>query len=139
MKKIGYLILSFGLLCSCSGKEKQSEVAQQRAAWIKSFKDSTTAIRSEMEQINTDICKYQNDISVLLSDFEVIDNPKYVEKYSVYKGWKDYDTGAKTGILLRLCENSTLELIATLQGGYFDKISVTVENESLSSEIVPYD
>ena len=139
MKKIGYLILSLGLLCSCSGKEKKSEAAQHRAAWIESFSDSTAAIRSEMEQINNNIINYQTNINSLLPYFEVIDNPKFVEKYSVYKGWKNYDTGAKTGVLLRLCENSSLEFIATLQGGYFDKITVTVAGETLSSAVVPYD
>lgn len=140
MYKLGYVIFALLILISCGrDKNNQSESALQHSAWIESFNDSVSKIRVEMEEINNNITLNQNNISTLLPKFEVIDNPRFVEKYSVYKGWKDYDTGAKTGVLLRLSENSSLELIATLQGGIFDRISVQINSESLYSTVVPYD
>lgn len=140
MKKIMFAMVAFAILTSCGNTGKEpSEAAQKHSSWIESLEDSVKNLQSEMERINAEIDMNKNRVDSLLPMFDVIDNPRYVEKYSVYKGWKNYDTGSKTGVLIRLCENATLEMIATWQGGFFDHVNLLAEGETVSTGVVPYD
>lgn len=139
MKKIFLTIATILLLVGCGDGSRQKDAADKRASWIESMQDSTVAISDEMEFVNSQIEENKQRVDSMLPMFEVVDNSRYVESYTVYRGWKNYDTGAKTGLIVRLRENTVLELVATCREAFFDYVGIEVGAETASSDVVPYD
>lgn len=129
------LTVSFG---SCN-KIKKTDAEIERENWIAGFSDSIEFYQERSRQIESTLEGLNSKINELISDFELVQNPREVSGYYLLKGWKDKIPLTSTGIYARLNENEKLELIATLSGGTFNQIGVTEGGEEFYSEIVPHD
>ena len=132
---IGFLVLiSYG----CT-RLKKPQAITERENWIASFHDSIRFYKERIATVESELSSYNSQINVLLDKFEFISNPRQVSGFYILKGWNAKLPFKKTSIYARLNENETIELIATLSGATFNKISVSFGNESVSSDIVPHD
>lgn len=61
---------------------------------------------------------------------------EYVEHYRVARGWRGYDTMSKTGILARMLEDGTVEIVATNTSIPFVSITLSADGESVKSDDV---
>lgn len=130
-------ILVLGLFLSFLGckKVKTPEAALEREKWISGFTDSVEYYQERSSQIQQQLDIINNKINGILEEFDYVKNPREVTGYYLLKGWKNKIPFTQTAIYARINDNEKLELIATLTGGTFNKISVG----NYSSEIVPHD
>ena len=139
MKKltIPFLIL-FLLPISCS-RVKKPQSALEREKWIESFNDSVSYYQNLNNEVNEKLTNINNKIQSILNDFEYVKNPRQVTGYYILKGWNSKIPFSSTALYARITDNENLELIATLKGGNFNKISAECQNLKISSGVVPYD
>lgn len=123
-------------LASCGSKsDKPAETtraARQHAAMRASLRDSAALYASRLSQIQALIDARQPKLDSLLSLFEMDVRPEYVEHYRVARGWRGYDTMASTGILARITEDGTPELIASSASGKFNSLELTDGSQSVA-------
>lgn len=131
------LILVF--ICGSCRKLKTPEAVAERESWIAGFKDSVEFYEKRMTEIEIHLNQVNDQINSMLEEFEYVNNPKEVSGYYILKGWKNKLPLTKTGIYARINENEKLEMIATLAGSTFNRISVGEENNKFLSEVVPND
>lgn len=132
------LILSVVLSFGCS-RLKKPEALTEREAWIESFKDSIEYYNNKITSIESNLSEANNRMGTLLDKFEYVSNPRQVTGYYILKGWNSKIPFQTTAIYARLSDDEKIELIATLSGGVFNRISVTNGSEEVSSGVVPHD
>lgn len=122
------VLLTLCGFASCSGgsgDKESTQAAKQHAAMRASLRDSVTHYAARVESLQARINELQPAMDSLLTLFEMDIRPEYVEHYRVARGWSGYDTMAATGILARLTENGTPELIASYKGGKFNALELS--------------
>lgn len=139
IKPVATSILILSLL-SCAGCRKKTPAAvEEREKWILSLNDSVALYQKQSDSVASLLSETRNRISEIIGDFDYVSNPREVEGYYIYKGWKQRYPLKQTGLLARITESEGLELIATLTGAHFNEIGVSAGSTTLSSEVVPHD
>lgn len=131
------LIFSLSLILSSTAchKVKKTDAEIERENWIAGFTDSIDYYQEHSRQLQSQLDVLNTKIGGMLEDFELIKNPREVSGYYLVKGWNKKIPFTSTAIYARINENEKFEMIATLAGGTFNKISVG----GLESETVPHD
>ncbi len=139
MKMKHLLLAVIGLtLAGCSGVKKP-EAAVERENWLLSLNDSIKLYQQQTEEVTANLSELKNRIGEVIVDFDYVSNPREVEGYYIFKGWKDRYPLTTTGLVARITEDERLELLATLSGATFNEIGVTAGGETRSSGVVPHD
>lgn len=129
-----------GAVISCGGEGKNADsltpAARQHAAMRASLRDSVEKYSRLASSLQAEIDTLTPRFNSLLDCFEMDIRPEYVEHYRVARGWKGYDTMSATGILARLTEDGTPELIATNSGMPFTSVSVEADGDKASTSPV---
>ncbi len=126
------------LFAACGG-EKRTAAAEAHDAWLMSLNDSIDALRQQAEQANLEISRLHDEVDSLLPDFERVDNPRYVEGFTIYKGWAGKYPLTSTGMIARVTESGEMELIAALNGGRFKSLAVEAGRDQAQTAEVPFD
>ena len=133
------------LLCctACSGRGRRerspSQIEQRYAAWLTSLNDSVDSLQNLYNISEQRLAELRVNVDSSQQLYEVVADPVLVEKYRVPRGWRGYDSTRGTGILARLLEDGTVEVIATHSGAPFSSITLSCDGESISSATVPPD
>lgn len=127
------------LSLSACGGSKKTEAELQREAWLESLNDSIALYQKQMEQVTAELSEVQRKVGEMVGDFDYVNNPREVEGYYIYKGWKNRYPLSQTGLVARITEEERFELIATLTGSVFNEIAASSGPETASSGIVPHD
>lgn len=139
MKRKHLLLAVIGLtLAACSGVKKP-EAAVERENWLLSLNDSIKLYQQQTEEVTTNLSDLKNRIGEVIVDFDYVSNPREVEGYYIFKGWKDRYPLTTTGVVARITEDERLELLATLAGGTFNELGVTSGGETRSTGVVAHD
>ena len=85
------------------------------------------------------LAEAREKVGGIVGSFDYVNNPRQVEGYYIFNGWKDRYPMQKTALVARVTEDEHFELIATLTGAHFNEVGVTSEGETVSSEVVPHD
>ena len=128
---LAFIALSF---FSCK-KIKTPEAEIEREKWYSTFNDSIEYYQQQISEVNLRLDNLNADIGRMLSNFELISNPREVSGYYLLKGWSKKIPFTSTAIYARINENEKLEIIATLAGHTFNRIEVG----NCFSEVVPHD
>ncbi|MBD5209109.1 MAG: hypothetical protein HDS80_04085 [Bacteroidales bacterium] len=130
------LLLIFGA-CHRSESKQRNEEARNRLDM--EMADSLASFEKRLDSLQTVIPQLMTEADELLKQFDRVDNPREVEGYYILRSARNSYPLTTTGMTARLTNNETLELIAALQGGFFDRIVVSDGNNSVESDIVPHD
>ncbi len=125
------------LLPSC--KVKTPAAVEEREKWLLSLNDSIDKYEKEKVVINDKLLEAREKVDEMVGYFDYVNNPREVEGYYIFSGWKDRYPMLKTALLARVTQDERFELIATLTGGHFNEIGVTAAGETVASEVVPHD
>ena len=125
------------LLPSC--RVKTPEAVQERQNWLLSLNDSITKYEKERADVEVQLKEAQEKVGGIVGYFDYVNNPRQVEGYYIFNGWKDKYPMQKTALVARVTEDERFELIATLTGGQFNEIGVMGAGETVSSDVVPHD
>lgn len=139
MKKLPVIALLTLLLLAACGGEKRTSAAEAHEAWLMSLNDSIDALRLQAEQANAEITRLHEAVDSILPEFERVDNPRYVEGFTVYKGWAGKYPLKATGVIARVLESGELELVAALNGGRFKALAVNAGGDQAQTAEVPFD
>lgn len=141
MKKIlPFVLISLFLLSESACKRlRQPEAVAQRQEFIESLNDSISAYRAAADSAEASLTAIQNSISGMVGDFDHVSNPREVEGYYIYKGWKNRYPLKQTGIVARITEDEGFELIAVLSGAWFSRVEASAASRSASTAAVPHD
>lgn len=132
-------ILALAILSGASCQLKKPEAAEERVKWLYSLNDSIAVYKASIDSASSALTALQTEIGEMIVNFDHVSNPREVEGYYIYKGWKGRYPLKTTGLVARITEDEGLEIIATLKGGVFNCISITAGDESIMSNIVPHD
>ncbi|MCH5236041.1 MAG: hypothetical protein J1E16_12175 [Muribaculaceae bacterium] len=116
-------------------KIKKTDAEIERENWIAGFTDSIDYYQEHSRQLQSQLDIVNTKIGGMLEDFELIKNPREVSGYYLLKGWSKKIPFTTTAIYARINESEKFEMIATLAGSTFNKISVG----PFESETVPHD
>ena len=125
------------IVCSC--QVKKPEASQEREKWLLSLNDSIAFYKAEIDSASSALDKLNSEIGNMMPEFVHVSNPREVEGYYIYQGWKEKYPLTSTELAARISENEGLELIAALTGGVFDRISVEADGGKAFSATVPHD
>lgn len=139
LKKFVYPALAMSMILLPACKPRTDNAEQARADYSQSLTDSITAIQEEIETCNSDIETLRNEVGEMMVNFTTVSNPREVGSYTVLTSWRDRYPLSSTGLVARIDENNRFELVAALEGGTFDQITVQGPSVSASSDIVPND
>lgn len=103
---------------------------------ISVLKDSVASLQRQDSVLSCDIEQVAMRFSSLMSDFKIINDPLLVEPYRVLSGWEKHDTYSKPGIMARVLEDSSIEVIVTAAAD-FSSIILSCQDESVNSATVP--
>ncbi len=126
------------LLAACGG-EKRTAAAEAHDAWLLSLNDSIDALRQQAEEANLEISRLHDEVDSILPEFERVDNPRYVEGFTIYKGWAGKYPLTATGVVARVTESGEMELVAALKGGRFKALAVEAGEDRAQTADVPFD
>lgn len=129
--------ISLLLLSSCVQRVDNSEKTQ--AAYKQTLQDSIASIKSEIDSCESEIAVLREEVNRRLSDFTTVSNPREASSYIIFTAAKNRYPLHSTGLIARLNDTEQLELIAALSGKAFDCISVSNQNNSLTTAVVPRD
>lgn len=140
--KRSFLFINIGLavcmiLASC--KVKTPSAVEERENWLSSLNDSIEKYEKQKAEVEQEIKKAREKVNGIIGTFDYVKNPRQVEGYYIFEGWKDRYPMLKTALVARVTEDERFELIATLTGAHFNEIAVTVNGETASSDIVAHD
>lgn len=126
------------LLCGCDLKNDKKDNGPTRAAldhkaWRASLTDSVDSLHNLYDIDALRIDTLHMAIEKTATKFVEVSDPMLVEKYKVLNGWQGYDTTSGTGVLARLLEDDTIELVVTSTAGKFSSITLSSEGESVSA------
>lgn len=136
-KKTISAILTAVLLASCAGGTADKDKAKND--YRKSLSDSITAAQKRIDSCESRITLLTEDVSRRLQDFSIVDNAKEVESYYILTGWQNRYPLQSTGLVARISNGESLELIAALKGSTFNSIKVESGSDSAASSVVPHD
>lgn len=145
LEGLAALILSVAALFSgaCSRSDKDADsltpAARQHAQWRASLADSVTKYEQLQADIQAQLDSLLPRTASLADEFDAITDPVLVEKYRVPRGWKNYDTTSGTGILARVLEDNSVEIIATCAAGPFQAVTLSSGTASFTSKSIPVD
>lgn len=138
-----FLAIPLALLAACSSTDKAADSAastaarvDRRAEWITALRDSVDSLQRTYNATLDYADASRAEFEALLERFEIVNDPMLVEQYRVVRGWKDYDTTGRQGVLSRVLEDGTIEIVATIAGD-FNSISISNGHESVSTSPVP--
>lgn len=140
--KLKYIFCFLSLLAILSGactRLKTPEAVAERERWFESFHDSISYYQKRSQEIHSELSACNDRISSTLQNFEHINNPRHVTGYYILKGWNARIPFTSTAIYARINEDEKIEVIATLAGATFNKITVSSDGKSVFSGVVPYD
>lgn len=138
--KIFILPMALLLLGASSCSLKKPSAADDREKWRLSLNDSVAAYKAQIDSAQTKLSALQSEIGSMVGSFDHVSNPREVEGYYIYSGWRSRYPLSSTGIVARISEGEGLELIAALAGGkHFNQIEVAADGGSVASKIVPHD
>ncbi len=141
MRKLTYLIplaaTTFMLLPAC--KVKTPDAVKERQNWLLSLNDSIAAYEKQKVVVEAELSEAREKVGAIVGYFDYVNNPRQVEGYYIFNGWKDRYPMQKTALVARVTEDEHFELIATLTGAHFNEIGVTSSGETVSTEVVPHD
>lgn len=143
MRRILLIIPAAAILfASCgagggSANRGPSKAYKDHKAWRVSLTDSVDSLRNLYDQNIDKIDELHSEFELAAIQFDVVSDPILVEKYRVLKGWKGYDPYAGTGVVARLLEDNTIELVVSCASGKFSSVTFESGAESVSSENVP--
>lgn len=139
MKKAAILALATGLIMS-GGCAKKNESGKKAAeTYQETLKDSIKSLTTEIDSCDMVASSLSDQVNNLLRDFTAVNNSREVEGYTIFNGWEKRYPLKSTGLIARINGGEQLELVAALTGGVFDRISVTADQETLSTAVVPND
>lgn len=107
-----------------------------RQAWCRNLKDSLDLYRQQNDTLQSRIEAVRSEFTALVSDFEIVTDPMLVEPYRVVRGWKGHDTTGRQGILARVLEDGSIEVVVTAAGD-FSSVTLSSSGESVKSCTVP--
>ncbi len=139
IRPIAITVIALSLLSSAGCRKKTPAAVEEREKWILSLNDSVALYQKQADSVATAMSATREKISEIIGDFDYVSNPREVEGYYIFKGWRQRYPLKQTGLLARITESEGLELIATLSGGHFNEIGVSAGSTTLSSGIVPHD
>lgn len=117
--------------------KSQTPAAREHAAFRESLRDSAAYYADRADLLKAQVDTLNSRFETLNAQLEIDDREEYVEIYRVAKGWKGYDTMAGTGIIARLLENGTVEVVASSSAGPFLYVSLSAGSKSISTSPVP--
>lgn len=138
MKRI-YLMTALASLLLAGCGLKKPEAVEEREQWLLSLNDSIALYQKQSEEVNASLSELKTRIGEIIGDFDYVSNPREVEGYYIYKGWKGRYPLSQTGVVVRITEDERLEILATLTGGTFNELGASAAGESRTTEVVPYD
>lgn len=125
------------LLPSC--RVKTPEAVKERENWLLSLNDSIAKYEKERSEVEVQLQEAREKVGGIVGYFDYVNNPREVEGYYIFNGWKGKYPMQKTALVARVTEEERFELIATLTGGQFNEIGVMSAGETVSSDIVAHD
>ncbi len=138
ISRIATVSLLLTSLAACSPKEK-SDKAIEREKWIESLGDSIALYKNRIDSATSRLDELHDNVGMMLQDFEYVSNPREVEGYYIYKGWRSRYPLQGNGLVARISKDEGLELIACHKGATFNSISVSDGSASAASDVVPHD
>ena len=137
MKRIGLFLIPFAFLASCSSKSNKGEAMQND--YVNALQDSIAATQHAIDSCENQLSIETDQVNEWLRDFTVVSNPREVESYYIFQGWQNRYPLQNTGLVARISNGETLELIAALKNSTFDSITVESGESSASTAVVPND
>lgn len=125
-------------LCGCNNggsTDTVTEAAKAHAQWRSTLNDSVAKYDALQASLLQQTDSLSVDLARLADSFDAVTDPRLVEKYRVARGWKNYDSTSGTGVLARLLEDNSVEIVATASGCSFD--AIRFESAGLSAETKP--
>lgn len=144
--KITLPLLTLTLLCASCGlpsvekknqEAAQSEMEKRYENWKLSLNDSVDSLMNLYNAQVGEIDSLRASLDEANALYQVISDPVLVEKYRVAKGWGSFDTTQSPGILGRILEDETVEIIVSRRGAAFTSITLSAGGETVSSKSVP--
>ncbi|MCM1005667.1 MAG: hypothetical protein NC402_05145 [Prevotella sp.] len=137
----------FSFLLSCSGHTDNSadavgkpadthQAKEEHSRMYVMLEDSVESLQRQLDDITANSGEVRNEFDALLERFRLINDPLLVEPYRVPAGWENYDTTGRQGIMARVLENGTVEIIVTASSD-FDTIKFSSNGQSEASKSVP--
>lgn len=138
MKRIIYILLAAAALSalSCGRRDAAERGERMRGEWKETLTDSISSMERQVKLTQDSITMLYKEISDLLQGFTYIDNPRYVEGYTIRNGWQNRYPLTSTGMLARMTKSEGFELIAALSPGTFTYITATRGARSASTKEV---
>ena len=130
------IILAFGLSCT---RLKKPVATERRQEWILSMNDSIARYKAQADSATDALALLRERIAAMMPEFEHVSNPREVEGYFIFNGWKSRYPLSSTEVVARISEAEGFELIAALEGGVFNQIKVSAGGRSATSAVVPHD
>ncbi len=131
------LALAALLLPGC--KVKTPEAVKEREAWLESLNDSIAKYEKQREEVEAGLSAARERVGTMVAHFDYVNNPREVEGYYIFSGWKGRYPMKQTALVARVTEDIRFELIATLTGAHFNEIGVSAQGITVASEVVPHD
>lgn len=136
-KLFAFAFTAIILLPSC--RVKTPEAVEQRQNWLLSLNDSISKYEKEKTVVEGQLQEARERVGQMVGSFDYVKNPRQVEGYYIFNGWKDRYPMQKTALVARVTEDERFELIATLTGAHFNEIGVTSSGETVATDVVPHD
>ncbi len=138
MRKIALAISLLGIMAGCGVNEEKTSAKIAHEKWLISLNDTVDSLNNVITGINEAVLQHSERIDSLLALVDVVNEPVLVEKYTVAKGWINYDL-MQQGVFLRMLEDNTLELKATSKGHNFESIEIASSSDKAVSDTVKHD
>ncbi|MBD5298851.1 MAG: hypothetical protein HDS22_02635 [Bacteroides sp.] len=140
MKSYRFIIpLALAALFLPSCRVKTPEAVEQREKWLESLNDSIDKYQGEKERVEAALAEAHEKVAAMVGSFDYVSNPREVEGYYIFNGWKGRYPMQSTALVARVTQDIRFELIATLTGAHFNEIGVSADGATVASEVVPHD
>ncbi len=124
----------------CRDKSRKEALANERARWEESLKDSLARYERELDEAEKSLPLLREEVGKMLERFTFVNNPREVEGYYIYTPARAGYPLSSTGVSARLAKSEAAEVIAALKGGEFSAIRLVAPGgSSVTSQTVPYD
>lgn len=133
---VGVLIGAVSGLTACSGK---SDNQKAQSDYLRSLNDSITTLTEEIDSCNNTFRITRENQDVWLRDFVTVSKDREAAPYMIFHSFENKYPPQSTGLIARLADNGQFELVASLEGARFDRITVESPDATASSDIVPAD
>lgn len=107
--------------------------------YVSALQDSIAATQHAIDSCENQLKIETDQVNEWLRDFTTVSNPREVESYYIFQGWQNRYPLQGTGVIARISNGETLELIAALKYGTFDSITAEAAGSTASTAVVPND